>query len=195
MDILEVAGALLGVLYLWLEYRASVYLWPVSIVMPAVYLGVYYRAGLYADMAIQVYFILASVYGWFVWILKRKTSGYSESVESGISHFSVRQLVVILPVFIVVFLFIGWLLDSYTDSNVPWLDSFTTSFSMLAMWLLARKYVEQWLVWILVDVVSSGLYIYKELYFTAALYALYTVIACLGYRKWLQLMENDGRAD
>lgn len=75
--------------------------------MSAVYQGVYYRAGLYADMAIQVYFILASVYGWFVWILKRKTSGYSESVESGISHFSVRQLVVMLPVFIVVFLFIG----------------------------------------------------------------------------------------
>jgi len=87
-------------------------------------------------------------------------------------------------------LFIAFILIQYTDSTVPWLDSLTTALSIVAMWMLARKYVEQWLVWIVVDAVSAGLYIYKELYFTAGLYALYTVIAYFGYKEWIRLMKE-----
>jgi nicotinamide mononucleotide transporter len=84
---------------------------------------------------------------------------------------------------------IVWILISYTDSNVPWWDAFTTALSIVGMWMLARKYIEQWWVWIVVDVVCAGLYVYKELYFTAVLYALYAIIAIFGYRKWKQLMS------
>lgn len=85
---------------------------------------------------------------------------------------------------------IAFILIQYTDSTVPWMDSFTTALSIVAMWMLARKYVEQWLVWIVVDAVSAGLYVYKELYFTAGLYALYTVIAYFGYKEWKRLMKE-----
>ena len=80
---------------------------------------------------------------------------------------------------------------TYTNSDVPWLDSFTTSVSIIAMWLLARKYVEQWLVWIVVDVVCVGLYLYKDLYYTSALYAIYAIIAVFGYIKWRKIMNAE----
>ena len=86
---------------------------------------------------------------------------------------------------------IAWLLINFTDSNVPWLDSFTTALSIVGMWMLARKYVEQWWAWIGVDAVSTGLYIYKGLDFTAALYGLYTIIAIFGYFKWKKLMKKE----
>ncbi len=89
------------------------------------------------------------------------------------------------------FVAIALILIEFTDSNVPWADSFTTALSIVAMWMLAKKYAEQWLVWILIDIVSSGLYVYKSLYFTAALYAVYAVIAIFGYRKWLQLAKTN----
>ena len=82
----------------------------------------------------------------------------------------------------------AYILANYTNSDVVWLDSFTTALSIVGMWQLAQKYVEQWLSWIVVDVVSVGLYIYKELYFTAGLYALYAIIAILGYLKWKRMM-------
>lgn len=186
-------GALVGLIYLWLEYKASIYLWIVSIIMPAIYINVYYRAGLYADFGINIYFLLASLYGWIVWKWgkkKQKETSDKDSETSGIRHFDRSALPAVAGVFLVLFLLIGWILIQFTDSTVPWLDSFTTAASIIAMWMLAQKQVEQWLVWIVVDLVSSGLYIYKGLYFTAALYALYTVIALLGYRKWLIIMNQ-----
>lgn len=83
---------------------------------------------------------------------------------------------------------IAYILITFTDSNVPWWDSVTTSLSIVAMWMMARKYIEQWWVWIVVDVISAGLYVYKELFFTAGLYALYAIIAYFGYKKWKELM-------
>lgn len=102
-----------------------------------------------------------------------------------------RYLLPLTAVFTAAFLGIAWILINFTDSNVPWLDSFTTALSIVGMWMLARKYVEQWWAWIAVDAVSSGLYIYKGLDFTAGLYALYTIIAIFGYFKWRKMMSKD----
>ena len=105
-----------------------------------------------------------------------------------ISH-APRRLITPLSIISIFLTFaIAYILISFTDSNVPWWDSVTTSLSIVAMWLMARKYIEQWWLWIVVDVISAGLYIYKDLYFTAGLYALYAVIAYFGYKKWKELM-------
>ena len=185
MNYLELAGALAGLLYLWFEYKASIWLWPVSIVMPAIYIIVYYRSGLYADSGISVYYLLAGIYGWRVWA--RHASGGAEKSVT----FTPRRLVVpLLFAAGLVFVLTGKVLSACTDSTVPWWDSFTTALSVIAMWMLARKYVEQWLVWLAVDVASCGLYVYKELYFTSLLYGLYAVIAVFGYLKWKQLMND-----
>ena len=96
-----------------------------------------------------------------------------------------------LAVFLVSLVVIAWILIRYTDSTVPWCDSFTTALSIIGMWMLARKYLEQWWVWMVVDVVCVGLYFYKELYFTSALYALYAIIAAFGWVNWKKLMQKQ----
>ena len=184
---LEIIGTLIGLVYLWLEYRASIYLWIASIIMPAVYLFVYYDAGLYADFGINIYYLLAAVYGWWVWKYGNKEK---QGEELPITRMPRGKWKMAAAMYLVFQLLIAWVLIRYTDSNVPWCDAFTTALSMVAMWMLARKYLEQWLVWIVVDAVSAGLYIYKELYFTAGLYALYTVIAYFGYKEWRRMMKG-----
>lgn len=195
MNYLEIIGTLAGLLYLWLEYRASIYLWIAGIIMPAIYIFVYYRAGLYADFGINIYYFLAAVYGWFFWRSgqsKKKDKQEEADRELPIIHMPWKCYVPLFLVFIASFAVIGWILVHYTDSNVPWLDSFTTALSIIGMWMLTRKYLEQWFAWIVVDIVCCGLYIYKELYFTSALYGLYSIIAIFGYFKWKQLMKaND----
>lgn len=186
MEYLEIVGTAIGLLYLYLEYRASVWLWVASICMPAVYIVVYYKAGLYADLGINVYYLIASLYGLICWMGGRKSPSKSESLQ--ITHTPAAMWKYLVIIFGALFVVIGFILRDLTDSTVPWADSFTTALSIVAMWLLARKYVEQWLVWILADVGCGFLYLYKNLYFTGALYFLYAVIAIFGYRKWLKMM-------
>lgn len=191
MDYLELTGTIVGLIYLWLEYKASIYLWAASIVMPAIYIFVYYKAGLYADFGINIYFLLASIYGWIAW--KYGRNGQKKNVNDnsrGIRRIDCQTLAGAAAVFVICFAAIAIILREFTDSNVPYLDSFTTALSIIALWMLSRKYLEQWLAWILVDVVSAGLYIYKELYLTAGLYALYSAIAFMGYLNWKKLMKS-----
>ena len=192
-DILEIAGTALGLLYLWLEYRASAWLWVVSIAMPAIYLAVYYRAGLYADFGISVYYILASVYGLWAWLHSARLhqlSAPEANPGAGISRTPRRVWLPMMAVGVAVFLDIGLILSRLTNSTVPWADALTTALSIMAMWMLARKYLEQWLVWIVADLGCAALYLYKGLDFTAGLYLLYAVVAALGYRRWQQMMKQ-----
>lgn len=186
--IIEILGVIVGLFYLYYEYKASSLLWIAGIIMPAISLSVYYRAGLYADFGINVYYLIAAVYGWIYW--KYKGSKRREQ-ELLITRMPVKAWLVGAAVFVVAEVVIYYILVNFTDSNVPGWDTFTTALSIVGMWLLAKKYVEQWLSWILVDIVSSGLYIYKEIYFYAALYALYAMIAVFGYFKWIKLMKNE----
>lgn len=192
---LEIVGTLVGLLYLWLEYRASIYLWIAGIIMPAIYIFVYYDAGLYADFGINIYYLIAAIYGWTMWkygvFLRKKILHRKEEKRAGelpITRMPRRYLLPLTAVFAVTFIAIAWILIRFTDSDVPWLDSFTTALSIIGMWMLARKYVEQWWAWIVVDMVSCGLYISKGLDFTAVLYGLYTIIAIFGFFKWKKMM-------
>lgn len=183
---LEVIGTIVGLVYLWLEYKASIYLWIASIIMPAIYIFVYYDAGLYADFRINIYYLGAAVYGWLVWRFGNKSKAQK---ELPITRMPMKSWLKVSMVYIVAQLLIAWILIEYTDSNVPWWDAFTTALSVVGMWMLARKYLEQWWVWIVVDVVCVGLYIYKELFFTAGLYAFYAIIAIFGWLNWKRLMN------
>ena len=183
---LELIGTLVGLIYLWLEYRASIYLWVASIVMPAIYICVYYEAGLYADFGINIYYLFAAIYGWMAW---KYGGNAKQQKELPITHMPIRSYLKATVAFVIALGAIAWLLINYTDSNVPWCDAFTTALSIIGMWMLARKYIEQWWVWMVVDIVCVGLYIYKSLYFTAALYALYAVIAIFGWMNWKKIMK------
>ncbi len=189
---LEIIGVITGIIYLWLEYKASIHLWIAGIIMPAIYLFVYYDAGLYADFGINIYYLVIALYGWVAW----KTGftllgGKKPKKELRIRHTPRYTWAKIAVAYVVAQLLIAFVLIRYTDSSVPWSDSFTTALSIVGMWMLARKYIEQWWVWCVVDVACSALYIYKGLYFTAILYAVYAIIAIFGYFKWKKLMQNE----
>ncbi|MBR2416107.1 MAG: nicotinamide mononucleotide transporter [Bacteroidaceae bacterium] len=189
---IEIIGTLVGIIYLWLEYRASIYLWVASIIMPAIYLYVYYNAGLYADFGINIYYLLIALYGWAAWRYGFHLFGSKkkEEKELAITHTPKRVWGKLALTYIAAQCAITYILVNYTDSTVPWWDSFTTALSIVGMWMLARKYIEQWWVWLVVDAVSAWLYIYKGLYFTAVLYAVYAIISIFGYFKWRKLMQK-----
>ncbi len=188
---LEIIGTIVGLLYLWLEYKASIYLWIVGVIMPAIYIFVYFDAGLYADYAMNIYYLLAAVYGWVMWKKRDKREKVKVKSEEFLTIFSpsAKTLIIRLTVvFLLLFFTIAWMLIVFTDSDVAWFNSFTTSLSIIGMWMLAKKYVEQWWVWVVADVACAVLYAYKDLHFTAVLYALYAIIAIFGYRKWKALL-------
>lgn len=182
-QILEIVGTIVGVIYLWFEYRASRFLWIASVVMPAIYLVVFYDAGLYADTAINIYYLAIALYGWIAW--KRGAQGE----ELHITHASKGVWATMAGLYIVLQLLFSAMLLHLTDSDVPWFNGLTSALSVVGMWMLARKYIEQWIVWIVVDILSAALYCYKGLLLTAILYVLYAVIAIFGYRKWKQIMK------
>ena len=194
LRVLDFVGFLVGVVYLVLEYRASVWLWLASIVMPAVDMVLYYQAGLYADFGMAIYYCLAAVYGWAVWTWRGRAvaqppAADGQKEERPIAHLPRRLVLPLLLVTAALWTGLWWLLAYHTDSTVPVADAFTTALSIVAMWVLARKYAEQWLLWLAVDAVCTVLYVRKGIPFKAIIYGIYTVVAVLGYRKWLRLMQ------
>ena len=196
---LEVLGTVTGIIYLYQEVKASIYMWVTGIIMPAISIFVYYDAGLYADFGINIYYCIAAIYGFLVWQFggkfsqffnKRKTKNDGKETEKSlpITRTPLHKYWQLTLCFVLCFIAIGIILNRYTDSTVPWWDSFTTSLSIVGMWMLARKWIEQWWAWVAVDAVSTYLYIYKGIYFYAALYGIYTIIAIYGYYKWKRLM-------
>lgn len=214
---LDIATTILGLIYLVLEYRASIALWVVGIVMPAMDIYLYWSHGLYGDAGMAVYYTLAAIYGYAVWkfgakwkaMIKRKGSDKKEgasavssdkieaasavsssSEDLPITFFPRRLILSTLGFFVLAWAATYYVLVAYTNSTVPLLDAFTNALSFVGLWALARKYVEQWLFWIAVDVVCCYLYVVKGIPFKAGLYGLYVVIAVMGYWKWKGLAKK-----
>lgn len=225
---LDIVTTILGLIYLVLEYRASIALWVVGIVMPAMDIYLYWSHGLYGDAGMAVYYTLAAIYGYAVWkfgakwkaMIKRKGSDKKEgasavssdkteaasavssdkieaasavsssSEDLPITFFPRRLILRTLGFFVLAWAATYYVLVAYTNSTVPLLDAFTNALSFVGLWALARKYVEQWLFWIAVDVVCCYLYVVKGIPFKAGLYGLYVVIAVMGYLKWKGLAKK-----
>lgn len=203
---LDIVTTILGLIYLVLEYRASIALWVVGIVMPAMDIYLYWSHGLYGDAGMAVYYTLAAIYGYAVWkfgtkwkaMIKRKGSDKieaasavsSSSEDLPITFFPRRLILRTLGFFVLAWAATYYVLVAYTNSTVPLLDAFTNALSFVGLWALARKYVEQWLFWIAVDVVCCYLYVVKGIPFKAGLYGLYVVIAVMGYWKWKGLAKK-----
>lgn len=185
---LDVVGTVIGLVYIWQEYKASIWLWVTGIIMPVTYLFVYWNAGLYADFGMQVYYALAAVYGLLVWKFGKKHGQQTEG-EMPVTHVKRSLLLPSLLLFLDLWAVIYLVLVRWTNSTVPVLDSFGNALSVVGLWWLARKYVEQWWLWVVIDSELSALYIYKGLPFTAGLYALYVIIAIAGYFKWKKAMD------
>ncbi len=188
---LEIFGAIAGIIFVFLEIRQNILLWPVGIVTSAVYIVVFFSSKFYADMSLQFYYLVISFYGWYTWSYGKK-GGVDSSIEVTTSD-SPALAVTVTPRKIVTALIVAYLLQHLiiylileygTDSPIAFWDSLTTSLSIVATWMLAKKYIEHWLIWIFVNIVSLILYIYKGLYPTAILFTIYAIMAVIGYREW-----------
>jgi nicotinamide mononucleotide transporter len=167
----------------YLSVRENIWSWPTAIVNVALYVFVFRAARLYADMALQVVYIAISVYGWYEWL-----HGGAGRTELRVTRATARLGGVLVAIGAVAVAVLGTLLGRYTNAALPYLDSTTTVTSLIAQWMMARKLLENWIVWVAVDVVYIGMFVYKSLYLTAFLYAVFLVLSSTGFVRWRKSM-------
>lgn len=199
------AGTLASLIYLYYSIREKVWLWPWGIIASALSIWVFFSTRLYADMSLQFYYLIVSFYGWWYWTSSAVRKNKEEVPINNVSkkqvlHLSLIGLGIYL-VLLVALLKIPLMLE-IAGSEMPYLDAATTAASFMATWMLARKIIEHWLVWIVVDLVSMIMYFYKasvyessaDLYFYSFLFLIYTIGAYWGYKQWQKIMASEKKA-
>jgi nicotinamide mononucleotide transporter len=182
---IEVLGAVTGLIYLYLEIKQNIWLWPLGIVSSAFYIYVFFVSKFYADMGLQVYYLVISFYGWWHWLYG---GGTRKTDNLPITTTSKKQWLYISLASLGLFVLMAFVLKNFTDSPVPFGDAFVTSLSITATWMLARKLIEQWWIWVVVNLVSLVLFIWKGLYPTSILFFFYFTMAVVGYYEWKKEM-------
>jgi len=183
---LEVFGVVFSLLYLLFSIRQNILLWPSGMIAAILYMVVFYQSKFYADMGLNGYYFVISIYGWLLWSKRKSKSGEGLPV----SRISLKQGMVLALITLVAFVGIGLILDRFTDSPIPYWDAFTTALSFTATWMLAKKIIEHWILWVIIDLVSMALYLYRGLYPTLLLFAVYTIMAVIGYLQWKKHVEG-----
>lgn len=195
---IELLGTIFALLYLYLSVRENIWLWLTGFVSSSFYLVLFLDERLYADMSLQGYYLVISVYGWLVWKTGRKESGKPKMPVSRVKQsLALKLLIIGALIYGVVVIALLKLPEQMgiPTSDLPYWDAFTTTGGIVATWMLARKKIEHWLVWVVVDLVSTGMYLYKGLTVTVVLYIVYTLVAVVGYREWRkQMMVRDRKS-
>ena len=179
---IELAGTVFGLIYIWFSVRQSLNTWPAGIITSVLYCYVFFCTRLYAGMALQFYYVFISCYGWWSWKHGANNDGEGDMLRVSNSPIVLWLRLLILNTFLTALMYA--ILRKYTDSTVPFGDALTTSLSIIATWMLARKKLENWIIWIVADLISIGLYMYQALYFTVFLFLIYTLMAVIGYYEW-----------
>lgn len=180
----EVLGVVFSLLYLFFSIRQKILLWLMGIISALLYMIVFFQAKFYADMALNGYYLFISVYGWMIW-----NRGRSQQDKMPVTRITRRLAFILLAITAIASVTIGIVLDRFTDSPIPYWDAFTTALSFTATWMLARKILEHWILWIIVDTVSMGLYLYRGLYPTLVLFAIYSAMAVFGFIAWKRTLN------
>lgn len=180
---IEITGSILSLIYLYLSIKQRVSLWVFGFMASALYVVVFFESKFYADMSLQFYYLIVSIYGWINW--KRG----KEEKELPTTRTPIKLWLIIFATTIAIYFIYYFILLNYTDSTIPKSDSMVGALSVVATWMLARKLLENWLVWIVADALCVGLYIYKGLYPTVALFIIYTIMAVVGYWQWQKSLK------
>ncbi len=188
----EIIATILGLLFLFLEIKENEWMWFIGLITSAMYIYVFFDAKLYADMSLQVYYVVISIYGWIMWTKTKHEQSMVQQLE--ITHLSKNLGFVLFLTTGVIYVVIAYILVNFTDGSVPYWDAFTTALGIVATWMLAKKIIEQWWVWVIANAVSCGMYIYKGLYPTSFLFLVYTVLAVVGYYQWKRSMKTESLA-
>jgi len=185
-SLLEIIAVIFGLLSVWYAKKENIWVFPTGIVSVIIYVYICFFAKLYADMGINFVYFVMSIYGWYVWSRKDESKK-----PPPISKCTRKQHIISLIMFVFFFIVLSYFLRNHTDSNVPWIDSFTTAVFIVGMWLMAIKKVENWIAWIIGDLISIPLYFYKGLVFTSFQFTIFLVIAIMGYIEWKRKLEES----
>jgi nicotinamide mononucleotide transporter len=179
MNMLEYVAAFFGVVSVYLSVRQNVWSWPTAIVNVGLYAFVFHASRLYADTGLQVIYVIISIYGWYQWLY-----GGKNRTELKVSRAPPKLGVLLALIGFSFALLLGTVLHRTTNAALPYLDSLTTSTSLVAQWMMTKKLLENWIVWVAVDVVYIGMFVYRHLYVTAGLYLVFLVLSIMGYQQW-----------
>ncbi|WP_246139007.1 nicotinamide riboside transporter PnuC [Mucilaginibacter frigoritolerans] len=175
---LEIVGVITGLLCVYLAAKNKILNWPFAIISVGTYIFIFFNSHLYADMGLQVYFMAMNIYGWYYWSHKPVNEKKTPVV------LMTQKEIILSIIAVVIFTFFLGTVLKYTPASYPYIDSFCAACSLIAQVLLARKVLENWLIWVFVDVIYVGVYIFKGLDLTALMYAIYVAIALMGYIDW-----------
>jgi nicotinamide mononucleotide transporter len=189
MSVVEALGVAFGIAGVWLTIRQRIWCWPVGLVNVTLFAFVFFHARLYGAAALQLVYVALSVYGWYQW----QHPGSDERALP-VSWTPRRWWIGLVVAGSTCAAGLGVFLQYRTDAALPLLDAATTSFSLVAQWMTTRKWIDNWLVWMAVDVVYVGMYLSQRLYPTAGLYVVFLVLATLGFREWRRSIEAQQRA-
>ena len=181
-NIVEIFGAVTGIAYVILEIRRNILLWPLGIITSAVYIYVFGREGFYANMGLQWYYLVISIYGWYMW--RRRPEPEQSGGKSDVKRIGIATAAWCMMSALALWAGLWFLLDRATDSPVPVWDGLIASLSVVATWMLTKKYLEQWYIWIVANAVAVVVYLSSGLYPTAMLFFVYFVMAIIGLIKW-----------
>ncbi len=185
---IEIFGFLSLVAYLYFSIKQNILLWPLGVIGALLYIYIYYTVRLYADMGLQVYYVFISIYGWIYW-----SSHNNENVKLKVKFIERKMALLLTITTAFLFIIISFILENYTNASLPYWDALTTAASITATWMLAKKYIEHWIVWIFVDFISMIIYIYKGLNITAVLFIIYTTMAIVGYYQWKKQLNAKAK--
>jgi nicotinamide mononucleotide transporter len=178
MSYIEIVASAFGLACVWFTVKQNVWCWPTGLIQVILYIWIFYNSHLYSDMLLQIVFVFISIYGWYHWIHGNRETSVLEVTKTG------NEIVIWMIIGLAGTFMLGFLMGYYTNAALPYPDSFITVASLIAQWLMARKKLESWWFWIMVDVVGIGVYFFKELYFTTGLYSVFLVMAVMGYIDW-----------
>jgi len=176
---IEVIGALSGIIGVWLTARQVIWCWPVALINVVIYIYVFYISKLYADFGLQLFYFFITLFGWYNWLY-----GGKDHHALPISRITLKKLIIFFCIGIPSVFILGYLLRNYTDAAYPYWDSFVSIWGIIGTYMMAKKILEHWILWIIVDLTCVGIYFFKGLYPTTILYFIFTVLAVYGLSKW-----------
>lgn len=184
-SLLEIAGLITGIISVWLTVRQNILCFPTGIINVLIYAFLFSSSGirLYADAFLQIVYLILLIYGWIRWKKNKIEINFPISINS---FFLIRLLVFCIPLFLI----LGLFLVNYTNASLPWLDALLTVISLAAQWMIAKKMIENWILWIVVNTIYIPMYIYKGLHLTSILYFIFLLLAIKGFGEWKKLSKK-----
>jgi len=176
---IELVAAITAVIGVWLTTRQNIWCWPVGLVGVVLSLIVFFKSKLYYDSVLQMFYFVLTLYGWYNWTFNKK-----EGKKLEVTSLPKIQLILYSFLILILVVIFGYFAEKYTDAALPYWDAFTTAGGIIATLWMAKKIIENWIAWIIIDIICVGIYFYKELYVFSILYLVFTVLAVVGYVSW-----------